>query len=527
MLKRLYIKNLVLVEEATVEFSSGLTVITGETGSGKTVLIEALRLLVGERADSSKVRKGCDKALVQAAFDLPKSSTEHLEEAGISYAPDEELILTREILASGKGRAYISGQMVPASLLKKIAPYLIDFIGQHAQVLLKSTEEQEKMLDAYCQLNLKSFQKSLSEEKRLEKELRELIAAKASGEALNQKLEAQIEELSETSVQDGEDEALFEEYTLLANAQELLSLSATLLQATEEATEKSLTLQKGFEKLVSFDKGLEEADKMGKEVHLNLSEMTQALQSFQAKVESDPGRLVFLEERLKLLDHLKKKYGQSPHLALIQYEEELSKIGNLDEKIEKLDTLLKEVQERTNKEAQDLTDKRQAGGQVLSKRLSEGLQELNIPNAKVDIRVELHPRSQRGDDTVHFYLRANQGEESVPVKESSSGGELSRLLFCLKTLLSSQGEIGTMVFDEIDANIGGETATIIGKKLKEMGKNSQLLCITHFPQVAKHGDQHLLVTKKEADARTTSKIQFLAPPSKDTELLRMLGGNLV
>lgn len=522
MLKTLFLKNLVLVEEASVDFKEGLTIITGETGAGKTALIEALRLLLGERADSSKVRKGCEKASVSASFDLPLAVRPVLEKAGIDSPADEELILSREILASGKSRAFVCGQMVPASLLQTLAPYLIDFVGQHAQVLLKSSDQQLRLLDQFIELNLIPFQTAWKEEKELEKSHQTLINSKEASEARKGQLEAQKEELEEANVQEGEDEALFEEYTLLANAQELLVHSSDILTASEEATNRCVEIQKHLGAMLRFDKTLFEAEKMGKEAHFLLSELTQMLQSFQGKMESNPNRLAFLEERLKILDHLKKKYGKNLTGYLATIQQELNGIENLDETLAEMEKKLTLAREKTKKEAQNLRQKREKGARSLATRLSASLRELNIPQAELTLALTPMARSSTGEDAVTFYLRANQGEESVPVKESSSGGELSRLLFSLKLLLSNQAP--TLVFDEIDANVGGETATIIGKKLKKLGKEQQILCITHFPQVARQADHHLTVKKKETNGRTRTLIEPLTSTSKEAELLRMLGG---
>ena len=525
MLKHLFLKNIVLVEEANIDFHSGLTIITGETGSGKTALIEALRLLLGERADSSKVRKGCEKASVSASFDLPKGLTPLLDEAGIAYTDEEELILSREILSTGKSRAFISGQIVPAALLQKLAPHLIDFIGQHAQVLLKSGEEQGKLVDQFGEIDLSPFQRAWSEEKRLDKELKSLLSSKETSETRKAMLEAQRQEIEEARITPGEDEALFEEYTLLANSQELLIHSAAILSSADEATEKCVEIEKHLEAMRRFDKGLEDAQKMGKEAHFQLSELTQTLQSFQGKMESDPGRLSFLEERLKTLDHLQKKYGKDLPGFLSNLDRELSSIENLDEQITFTKEALEQSRKKTSLECTKIHQLRVDAASNLGKLLSQSLQELNIPQAEVKIGLGKAPRSLSGEDAITFYLRANQGEESVPVKDSSSGGELSRILFSLKILLSNKKQPQTMVFDEIDANVGGETATIIGKKLQALGKGRQVLCITHFAQVAQAGDHHLAVAKKEQDGRTTTQIEPLTPVSKEAELLRMLGGS--
>ncbi len=526
MIKSLLLKNLILVEEALVSFDSGLTVITGETGAGKTALVEAIRLILGERADASKVRKGCEKALIQASLDITLSPPIRalFEETGLATSPDEDLILSREINVSGKSRSFIAGQMVPASLLQKLAPHLIDFIGQHAQVSLKSSESQRELLDLFAETDLASFQELWEREKQLESEIRLLEEKKKTSDQREALLEEHLNELNQANLTKGEDEALFEEYTLLANSQELLSTAHQILAQSEEAIEKSTSISPLLDSIVKYSPDLSEVQKMAKEAHLQLTEIAAQMQSFQAKVESDPSRLEFLEERLKLLEHLKKKYGKDLFHVQEEMQKELASIDSLDETIEALSKQLDSAKEKTTLACQAISSKRKEKGLELGKILSKSLQELNIPAAEVTIAITPTPRSRLGEDSICFFLRANLGEKPVPVKESSSGGELSRLLFSVKVALAEKSSPQTMVFDEIDANVGGETATIIGKRLKELGTARQVLCITHFPQVARQGNHHLRVHKEERGNRTICRIDPVNESDKEAELLRMLGG---
>ena len=527
MLKDLFLKNLVLVEEATLRFESGFTIITGETGSGKTALTEALRLLLGERADTSKVRKGCEKALIRASFNLPKRLFPILDEAGIAHFDDEELIISREIHATGKSRAFISGQIVPAAFLQKIAPFLIDFISQHGSVLIKSDEEQRNLLDLYTSISLSKFQTLWENEKELEKALKTLEETREKSKIRKDQILAQLEELQESDIKKGEDESHFEEYTLLANAVELQNNSTLALSHGQQATEQIASILKILEKMSRYDQSLAAAQTLAKDSHFQLAELIETLQSFLGRLEGDPGRLAYLEERLKQIDHLKKKYGKELTTYQETIEKELDFIENLDDRVEEARAKLKSAKEATTLECEALNAQRRKGAHSLQTLLSKSLQELNIPDAQLTIHIEKAPRSRSGEDAVIFYLRANKGEASVPVKEKSSGGELSRLLFSLKVLLSEKHSPATMVFDEIDANVGGETATIIGQKLKALGLKRQILMITHFPQVASQGDHHIAVTKKEVNGRTTSTIELLDSCSKEAELLRMLGGKVI
>lgn len=526
MLKQLVIQNLILVERASLSFNAGVTAITGETGSGKTALVEGIRLAMGERADASKVRKGAEKARVEAVFEMPTHPPffELAEEAGLVIDRAEDLMLVREISAAGKGRAFLNSQIVPAALLQKIAPFLIDFIGQSASIDLKSQEKQRMFLDTYLKLDLTSFQTALEGEKELEKELNALEAAHLQLERLTGKLTAQLEELNEASLEEGEEEELFEEYSLLANATDLLENASAAESRIDPALDQLATLSPHLEKIASYDKTLQEVVEMAKEAHLQLSEIQQRLESFSAKVELDPNRLAFLEERLKLIDRLKKKYGENLLEVQREMQEELKGLESLDERLEEAKNALQRAKSATEQRSRELTVARTDGGMRLAKALTASLRLLNIPSAELTISVTRCTRTQLGEDAVEFYLKANEGEKPSLVRTSTSGGELSRLLFALKLELSKSVQPTVMVFDEIDSNVGGETATTIGQKLKELGETRQILCITHFPQVAKQADTHLSVEKVEERGRTHTQIRPLDARSKEKELLRMLGG---
>jgi DNA repair protein RecN (Recombination protein N) len=514
MIKTLIIKNLVLVEESHIQFEGGLTMITGETGAGKTALVEAIHLILGERADSTKVRKGCDKAIIQASFDLEKVPAV-LQEAGIEVAEDEELIITREISAAGKSRAFIAGQMVPASLLQSLAPYLVDFIDQ------KVSFNQREVLDLYADIDLIPFQTLWESSSKLQTEI-DTLQERKNGQR-EQFLNDQLEELLEANLQEGEEDALFEEYSLLSNSQELLATTGQIISESDLAIEQCNTITALFNPILKYDASFDETMKMAKEARLQLTELSSQLQSFQAKIESDPGRLNIIEERLKVLDRLKRKYGKQLLAAQNEIEKELESLVGIDEKIEALKSELTTLKEKTSAACKQLSQKRQQGAAELGKKLSTFLQQLNIPSAQVTIKVDPAPRSKSGEDAIHFFLQANAGEQPVLVKESGSGGELSRLLFSLKLVLAEKCQPKTMVFDEIDANVGGETAKIMGQKLKELGKVRQVLCITHFPQVARQGDHHLRVYKEESGNRTYCQISFVDSQDREAELARMAG----
>lgn len=526
MLKTLIIKNLILIEQEEIQFNEGLSVITGETGSGKTALIQAILLILGQRADASRVRKGCEKAFIQGSFAIAPSEEllELFEAAGVPFPHEEELILSREISSKGKSRSFIGSQMVPSAFLQSIAPHLVDFVGQHAAYLLKNGETQGHFLDLFADVDLSSFQKAWANEKSLAKEVSTLQEEKSRSEKEKILLQEQIEELSDANLEPDEEGPLFEEYTLLANGQQLLQLSSLALENVQSVRSHTLEIQNSFGEIEKYTSELKETKSFAKEALLLFEEMHLSLQSMQAKLEADPGRLAFLEDRLKLIDTLKKKYGPTPLKHLEELQKQLLSLGTLEEREAALIKEYEKAKLETKKLCENLSHLRKIKALELEEKLKSALREMNIQSADVKILVEKAARTKTGEDSICILLKANMGEKLAPAAECSSGGELSRLIFALKTILAEKTQPKTMIFDEIDANVGGETATKMGEKIKNLANFRQVLCITHFSQVARQGDHHLCVFKSEENDRTRGHIKLLTSPEKEVELLRMLGG---
>lgn len=520
MLKRLSIHNLVLVERADLEFNPGLTVITGETGAGKTALLEAIRLILGERADASKVRRDSTKAHITATFDVALSPQLEaiFEDSGVPSPQDEPLVIAREISREGKSRCFVSGEQVTLGFLAKLGHLLVEMIGQHAQIDLKKATIQRDLLDQFASSNLSEFQQCLKREN-------VLIASLEKDRETQRKLDplwlrAQVEQLETLAYEPGEEESLFSEFSLLSNSEEIQLHARAAAELADQALASCHELSVHLDKLP-----LEEAEGLAKETKLQLTEIANLANSLGSKVESDPLKLAKLEERLKTIDQAKKRFGQDLLAAKEHLESQLTDLETIDQRIEEAEAALKAAQEETNHQAQQLTTKRKKAALELSQLLSERLRQLNIEAAEVSISIEPTTRSQAGDDSVTFCLRANRGEKMTPIKDSSSGGELARLLFCLKLILTSKGARTTLVFDEIDAGVGGQTATLMGTQLQELSQTGQILCVTHFPQVAKFATNHLRVLKYEKEGRTHCEMRFLKPEEQEGEFVRMLGGS--
>ncbi len=423
--------------------------------------------------------------------------------------------------------------MVPLPLLQQIGRELVDCIDQNAQQSLRKTDFQRTVLDLFADAGplLTEFQGHFEEMKELEKKraaLQELASKREREEDL---LHFQIEEIEKLSLKKGEEEALFEEYGRLANSQEIGSKIEMLIDQLSEGSDPLLFrlshLQKTGDSLLKFDASLESPLQLLSQATICLSEALHAFQLQHNQLENDPRRLEFLETRLSEITRLKRKYGNSFeeidafHATL---KEKAYNLTSLEEEIEKTNEALESAKQATSEAVVKLTETRKTHALHLQTLLTTHLNALNMPGAEVEIEVLPQARHLFGEDLVQFWIRANAGEHPALVKEHSSGGEVSRLLFAIKLALAEKNDTPTLLFDEIDANVGGETASLIGEKLKELGQVRQVICITHFPQVAWGSNDHFCVQKVTKEGRTLTEISHLDPEMRSQELLRMVGG---
>jgi DNA repair protein RecN (Recombination protein N) len=535
VIKHLILNNLVLIDSCEISFGPSFNAVTGETGAGKTALIEAIGLALGGRADSSLIRKGCEKAYVEMSFDIDSMPhvKEIIEESGLTIEEQEYLVIRREISKEGKNRAFINCRTAPLPLLQKIGAELIDMIGQHAHQTLRAADSQRALLDLFgCfQPQLKDFQASFTKEREYQKKLEALQHLSSHRERDENTWRFQLEEIETASLKQGEEEAAFEKYQRLAHAQELSEKIDMMIKGLSESSSSTLPQVSKFIKicdsLVCYDKNLSDTSLLLHEAHIALNEALRSLQSYSQNIDIDPSAFQYLENRLGAISRLKRKYGQNfeeVEAYRNKIENELARLENLSEEIKSAALELEAIRAETDKKAQQLTSQRRAAADKLQKTLSTQLQHLNMSGAELDIQISPQPRSNTGDDSVQFWLKANTGEHPSLVKEHSSGGELSRLLFAIKIALAEKNNTPTLIFDEIDANVGGKTATIIGKKLQELGKCRQVICVTHFSQVASKADQHFGVQKIESEGRTSTQIEPLSKTQREQELLRMIGG---
>lgn len=537
MLKQLHIQNIILVESATLSFNSGLNILTGETGSGKSAIMHGLNLVMGERADTGLIRKDCEKGIVEAVFE-----TDHplllqlLQEGGIEHESGQELIIKRELASGGKGRAFINNQLVHLSLLRKIGLQLVQIVGQHANQSLLSLEYHRDVIDLYgnLQSHLLHFQQSYQCEKKLREELEQLLIQESQRARAIDICQSELDELEEAQMKEGEDEELFAEYTLLSHGEELSSKINEInqtLSGEKHATLASLNRQKQtLDSLMSLDPSLKETAETFHNAYLELQEISYTLINYQNRLHFDPHRLATIDARLALLTRLKRKYGGTMK-EVLEYQkatkEKLKHLDNLEHEIEEIKKQLQAAVTKTEASARALTHQREQYSLQFAKGLTQHLQALNMPKAEFYIEVTPQKRTSAGDDKIEFFLRPNIGEHQIPLKDGASGGEISRVLLGIQALLAGKEKTATLIFDEVDANIGGETASIVADKLCKIAQSHQVICITHFPQVATRADHHLQISKQERGGRTLTVVQELNSATRISELARMAGKTTV
>jgi DNA repair protein RecN (Recombination protein N) len=534
MILQLSIKNLALIESASISFEKGLNILTGETGAGKTIILTALGLILGQRAQGNLLRASADKASVEATFELPSTSPvwQILDEAGIEADKNEPLIIRRELTREGKSRAQINCQAATLPILQKVGALLCDLIDQSSHQELKQTDHQRTLLDLYADLEteLASYAASWEREKQLRATLQELLSANEKRDQEIEFLTYQLQELQETRL--NEEASCFAEYQRLSQGHELLekvhTLHAALCDSPQAVLSQLSRLRPLLDAAAKIDPALEEALPLFQEAVIPLTEVGRILSRSMDQEEADPKRLAHLEERLAKMHQLKRKIGKNTPEEIRAYEEELSlrlqKLSSLEQEIEELKSQIARVEKESSALALQLTEKRAAFAQKWQAELTSLLHTFNMPSAELRIELKPEARSLAGDESVQFSMRANRGEALLPVQACASGGELSRLLLAIKTTLAEKNRTPLLVFDEIDANVGGETAALIGERLSKLAKVRQLIAVTHFPQVARFADHHVGIHKSEVEGRTTTFTQTLSKTEREKELLRMLGG---
>ncbi len=536
MLLELVVENYAVVERLRVHFHAGLNLLTGETGSGKSIVVDALGLLLGGRASGEMIRTGETRARIAGIFDVRETAAVRrlLEPAGLEVE-DGELLIEREILAGGKSRAFVGSRPVAASLLRELAPHLADIHGQHDQQLLFAADSQREMLDTFAGTSdlLERTAATYRAWRTAAAELEELERSEQEKLRLLDLWSFQRREIESAALDPEEETTLENERRVLQNVQRLEEAAATAYGAVYDSPESALSLTRAAAKklddLCRIDSSLEGLRDYLKNADLSLQEVSFGLRDYLGRLEANPARLEEIETRLAAIDRLKRKYGQSLPEVLSFLEDvrrQIAAVEHAGERMEELRAAQKKLEAEFGKVAVELTEKRRTAARKLEKRVEAELAQLAME--RTVFRVEIAPAnwSETGADRVDFLVSPNLGEVPRPLEKAASGGEISRLALALKTCLAAPktGTVRTLVFDEVDTGVGGSAAEGIGRRLKKLSAANQVLCVTHLPQIASFADHHYRVEKQEAKGRTVAMVEELDSTARTREIGRMLSG---
>ncbi|MEI7808575.1 MAG: DNA repair protein RecN, partial [Verrucomicrobiota bacterium] len=537
MLTTLRIKNLALVSDLTLELQPGCNAITGETGAGKSIILGALNLVLGERADRTLIRSGEESCSVEAVFDVRKLRTplkSFLEENGLEPCEDSQLVLKRTFTSAGTNRQFINGSPTTLATLAALGESLVDMHGPHDHQSLLHPAKQLLILDAFGKLESQreAFAELVRRRGELLAEKSALIVDEKTYAQQLDLLRFQVQEISAARLKEGEDAEVEVEFHRASNAAKLLQLSQTALEALSES-ESSLLTQSGvvgrvLTELQRVDAGAASLVETHAQVSESLRELQSAVSHYADKVDVDPARLVELEERLNLLNTIKRKYGATIAEVIAFGDEVKRKLQSLesrDAELARLNAALEKLDAELLVTGKKLSAARRKIIPQLAKAVGKQLDDLGFKQSKYDVAISSAVElSASGMDVIEFQFAPNLGEPAKSLRAIASSGEMARVMLALKTVLAAEDEIPVLVFDEVDANVGGETANAVGDKMKQIAAKRQVFCITHLPQVAAPADAHYVVTKQVVNGRTVSEIKLLDKKSRITELARMLGG---
>ena len=535
MLKELQIRNFALIDELELSFEPGLNVITGETGAGKTILMAALELAVGGKASADVIRTGEDEAAIEAVFAIHAAPLcERL--AMLGYGGNGDELLVRRVLArSGRNRVQLNGALATLAVLESIGDCLIRVYGQHEHHTLRQSETHLGWLDAFAGHagRLVEMSERFGAYHEHGERLRRLVTGKETARARAEMLRFQVKEIADAALTPGEEDELRQEKQVLGGAEKLADAARfgeQALYAGESAAATTLRkLSTRLAELLETDPRLGEIAKLVEESYTLVEEAGWRLREYADRVVFDPGRLEAIDNRLVEIGKLRRKYGESIDAILAFQAAAARELADLDLGEEGLAALEAESAAAGNAARQTaaaLSQSRRAAGTRLESRIVEELTALGMKDARFEARFAPEPAalSARGTDSVEFFFSANPGEDPRPLARIASGGELSRIMLAIKSVALEEADAPTVIFDEVDAGVGGAVAEVVGRKLATLARHRQVLCITHLPQIAAFADHHFAVEKTTAKGRTRSKVRKLGPDERGEEIARMLGG---
>ncbi len=525
MLSHLKLQDLILIDKADIEFGGGLNIFTGETGSGKSAILTAIRLIAGERADVEWIRAGAAAGIVEAKFTT--FSKELLGEID-PPPPGEPLTVRREIYRSGKSRSFIEDSFVSVSVLRELVRPLLEMVDQGSASVLSLAETQRKILDAYAGLEkeAKVLSDAFTVWTAMKKERDEAVNLGLNRSRDLEWSNARLKEIEEVNWQKEEEESLTAAHLILTHTQELTEKIAAAIDGLSTIAPHARRLSHILEGTAALDPSLRPTALAIKTAALELIEAEQFLSSYRERLEADPARLAAIESRIGAIEALKRRYG--PSWEEVQKEKEklaieIDRLENLDYTQAALNEKVKGLEKNSEDLAKKLSAKRHAAAKHLRQDVLKELKCLSLPHAQFEVEISPKPLSLNGADEIRFLFAANPGLSPLPLEKASSGGELSRLLFAMKVVLAEKEGVGCLIFDEIDSNVGGQAAAVLGEKLKELAKTRQVICVTHFVQVARAAMHHFAVAKREVEGRAATFISKLGTKQREQEFARMVG----
>lgn len=534
MLQRLYIENYVLIERLDLNLESGLTVITGETGAGKSILLGALSLILGQRAETRMIKDGSSKCFVEAEFDISSNNLEQFfKENDLEYVANS-CLLRREIYSNGKSRAFVNDSPVSLNVLKDLTSQLIDIHSQHQNLLLGDERFQMNVVDAAAdnQGDMEGFRNSFQKFRELQQHLKRLMEQASKSREEEDYLRYQFDQLKSANLKNGEQVELEEEWETLTHAEEIksgLGKIFTILDNEEggvnQNLKQALNQAENLSKL--FPKYKEKIERL-RSCFIDLSDLSSETEVLLNDVEVDPERMEQVNEKLNLIYGLEQKHHKSDIEGLIALRDELAakfqKIESFDEDIALLNKELAESEKVSIKKAEILSATRDKAIKPLEKKLTDMLHKLGMPKARLMISKENKTIDEYGSDNINFMFSANGDAKLQPIENIASGGEMSRIMLCIKSVLAEKMSLSTLIFDEIDTGVSGEIAYKMGEIMLGISRNRQVICITHLPQIAAKGDQHFKVQKTEQKNQTVTIVMKLDQNERLMEIAQMLSG---
>lgn len=533
MLKEIYIQNLAVIKEAVIPLDKRLNIFTGETGAGKSILINGINAVLGQRCTKDIVRTGCDKAVITALFtELSKEVCNKLDELGIAH-DDDEITVTREISADGGSVSRINHRTASAALLKEIGAMLINIHGQHDNQILLDSERHLQILDDFGgdDTLLSEYRVTFRELQQTARKLGELKKLEQSRVERSRYLNEIIDDIGELELHEGEDDELEKEYESAKNSEKIIIAIKSAISAItgeEAATDMLVSAEIEIAGFTDSNESLNVLYERISAAEIELADIASELESIADKVELDGQRLEYLGTRLNAINKLKRKYASDCEGLVKLYDDacrEVMQLESSDTEIKELMTKRESLLHKVTEQAKALYEYREKVAKRFTERVTAELEFLNMAGVIIAVRHEKGKLTVNGMDSVEFLISANKGEEPKPISKIASGGELSRIMLALKSVIADKDSIPTMIFDEIDTGVSGKAAQKIGIKLREIGKVRQVICVTHLSQIAVMADNHLLIEKQIVGDRTETHVMQLDMDGRVSEIARIMGGD--